>query len=161
MNTTLKYRIAQTNRILRTFVPGTILYHDGRFLRMCWDTRRGVPKYDFVAHLRGEGSWPRYGYNQRPTGGTGFQALAQLIRYVHDLSRLPIITWEYWTGEKVKLGNEETLRLLRESDYGNPNKTCCILCGTTEFKKGLDWWSLNGKTGPSCWGGRCKERATS
>jgi hypothetical protein len=153
-------RIAIANQVLDTFVPGVLLYqsnHAKRDLRMCWDVRKGKPKHDFTAQLRGDGSWTRYGYNQRPTGGTGMQALAQLIRYVRDLNRLPLSTWEYWATNKVGLTNEHTVELLKNSDYGDPKKTCCVLCGTTEFKKGLDWWSLDGVTGPSCFGGLCRK----
>ena len=151
----LKRRIEVSNEILDTFVPGVVLYWKKNFLRMSWDNRKKKALYDFPAHLRSDGSWPRYGYHNRPTGGTGFQALAQIIRFTRDLSRLPIFTWEYWASEKVKLGNEKTLRLLRESDYGNPLKPCCILCGSIKFEKRIDWWSLDGKIGPSCYMGRC------
>lgn len=149
-------RIKTANQILNSFVPGVELYTGERYLRMRWDIRKQPPKHDFAAHLRADGSWTKYGYRQRPTGGTGMQALAQLVRYVRDLSRLPLITWEYWAGDTVKLCTPQTLELIRASDYADPAKTCCVLCGTSEYKRGLDWWSLDGVTGPSCYGGQCK-----
>lgn len=155
-------RIVEVNAILATFVPSIHIYdaftlRRSVILRMCWDHRKGNPKHNFPADLRSDGSWPRYGYDCRPTGGTGLQALAQLIRYVRDLTRLPILTWEYWCGEKIGLGNTETLRLIRESEYGDPTKTCCIFCGTTEWKNGLDWYSYEGKIGPGCGWNTCQK----
>ena len=144
-----------TNLIVDTFVPGVIFYEGNSGLRMSWDNRKQPPRHDFSAQLRSDGSWPRYGYHQRPTGGTGFQAMAQLIRYIRDLTRLPLATWEYWGGTTVQLCMPRTLELLRASDYGNKAKTCCVLCGSLEFNGGLDWWSLDGVIGPCCFGGRC------
>ena len=143
-------RIEEANAILATYQPGTRLYLKGHSLRMAWE-----PYFNYSASLRSQGDLPRYGDRHRPCGHTGMQALAQLIRYVRDLNRLPLITWEYWASETILLCNAETLRLLSKSDYGDPTKTCCVLCGTTEFA-GLDWWSLDGVTGPSCRYGGCR-----
>jgi hypothetical protein len=154
MSSTREYRLSMANLIADTFVPGVIFYEGASGLRMSWDNRKQTPRYDFPAVLRSDGSWPKFGYRQRPTGGTGFQAMAQLIRYIRDLPRLPLVTWEYWAGASIQLGAARTIELLRASDYGNPDKTRCVLCGTLDFK-GLDWWSLDGITGPSCFGGRC------
>lgn len=140
-------RIQIANEILATFVPIT-LYRRGPRLRMKWG------RYDLPADLRGDGSLPRYGERQRPCGHTGLTALAQLIRYTRNWTRLPLITWEYWASDTIRLCDAETLRLIRNCDYGNPTKTCCVRCGTTDFK-GLDWWSLDGVTGPSCRYGQC------
>lgn len=157
---TITERVNVANEILKTFMPGVVLYQRGALvpnLRMCWDTRKAPipPRHDFSARLRSDGSWPMYGYNVRPSGGTGYQALAQLIRYVRDLPRLPMLTWEYWAGDAVKLCTPATLELLRAGNYGDPDKTHCVLCGSAEWKRGLDWWSLNGVTGPSCRTGNC------
>lgn len=160
-------RITEANDILATFAPSIHIYdaftlRRSVILRMCWDVRKPEgAKYNFPADLRSDGSWPRYGYDCRPTGGTGLQALAQLIRYVRDLSRLPFLTWEYWCGEKIGLGNAETLRLIRESEYEDPTKTCCIFCGTTEWKNGIDWYNFQGKVGPGCVWDRCQKREES
>jgi hypothetical protein len=152
----VEYRIGVANLVLDTVAPGVLLYRT-KELRMCWDHRRQPPKYDFPARLREGGDWPSFGYRQRSTGGTGFQALAQLIRYVRDLPRLPMVTWEYWASESVKLGTPRTVELLRSGGYSDPRKTCCVLCGDPDFKRGLDWWSLDGIVGPSCRFGECRE----
>lgn len=150
------YRIGIANLALDTFAPGVLLYHS-RELRMCWDHRKPPARHDFPARLRTDGSWPQFGYRQRSTGGTGMQAIAQLIRYVRDLPRLPMITWEYWAGERVKLATPRTVELLTHGNYGDPEKTKCVLCGTATFKRGLDWWSLDGVIGPCCSGGVCRD----
>jgi len=142
-------RVAVANAALDTFIPGVRLYQD-RELRMAWS------RHDFPARLRSQGDLPAFGYRHRPTGGTGMQALAQLIRYVRDLPRFPLATWEYWAGERVKLCTALTVELIGSSDYGDPTKTRCVLCGDSEFKRGLDWWSLDGITGPCCGFGRCR-----
>ena len=152
----MEHRIGVANLVLDTVAPGVMLYR-AKELRMRRDVRKQPPKYDFPARLRTDGSWPAFGYRQRSTGGTGFQALAQLVRYVRDLSRLPLSTWEYWGGESVKLGNAKTLELLKSGGYPDPLKTCCVLCGDSEFRRGLDWWSLDGVVGPSCRFGCCRE----
>lgn len=148
-------RLETANKALGTFAPAVRLYDGARELRMCWDARVQPPKRDFAARLRSDGSWPLYGYRQRPCGGTGMQAIAQLIRYVRDLSRLPIDTWEYWGGHSVQLCTAETVDILRGGGYADPKKTACVLCGKGTFKGGLDWWSLDGVTGPCCMHGRC------
>lgn len=151
---TFEYRLGLSNLVADTFVPGVIFYPDQRELRMSWDNRRQPPRHDFPATLRGDGLWPKYGYNQRPSGGTGYRAMAQLIRYIRDLPRLPIETWRYWGGDSVKLCTPRTLELLESSDYANPGKTRCVLCGLFPLKS-IDWWSLDRVTGPCCFGGRC------
>ena len=151
----MTFRLSVANKALETFAPTIKLYEGTSGLRMSWG-REGRRHYDYAARLRSDGSWPMYGYHTRPTGGTGCQALAQLIRYVHDWSRLPMDTWEYWAGERIKLCTPDTLFLLQHSDYGNPAKTSCVLCGSSDWdKNGLDWWSLDDIVGPSCSHGRC------
>lgn len=157
MNSALQNRLDTANLALATFLP-TVRLYQARELRMCWDARQPQPRHDFPARLRNSGDWTQYGYRQRPTGGTGMQALAQMIRFVRDLPRLPLITWEYWAADKIKLCTPETVELLRQGGYGDPAKTRCVLCGATENKRGIDWWSLDCVVGPSCFGGRCQDR---
>lgn len=158
---TYSERIVVANRVLQTYEPAIELYQGGRELRVRWDIRHSAKQRgdcDFPARLRHDGTWPMYGYHKFPTGGTGQQSVAQLIRYVRDLNRLPIDTWEYWASKTVQLCTDETVQILAASDYGNPLKTCCVLCGTTDYSlRGLDWWGLDGLTGPCCWGGRCRK----
>ncbi len=56
-------------------------------------------------------------------------------------------TWEYWASPNVKLCGSETLAMLRQ--VGWPEHATCVLCGRTPTA-GLDWWDLDGKSGPCC-----------
>lgn len=141
----LYQRVEVANQALATFAPSISLYQGSRELRMKWG------KHDFPARLRTDGSWPQFGYRQRPTGGTGMQALAQLIRFVRNLPRHPIETFAYWSGERVRLGNPNTVEILRAGGYEDRAKTSCVICGNRDYStSGLDWWSLNGLIGPVC-----------
>jgi hypothetical protein len=150
-------RIEVADEAVWTFIPGVQFYWQ-RELRMCWPKWDKKSMHDFPARLRSSGDWPMFGYHQRPTGGTGMQAIAQLIRYIRDLPRLPLETWEYWASDTIKLTTPQTVEILRLGGYFDPKKTCCVLCGKTDWSKGgLDWWSLDKVIGPSCWGGRCRD----
>jgi hypothetical protein len=138
-------RIQVANSALTTFIPGCRLYQGERELRMTWGERK---VWDFPSRLNSNGNQTEFGYRQRPTGGTGMQALAQLIRYARDLTRLPLSTFEYWSGDRVKLCKPTTVEILAAGDYGDPKKTCCVLCGAIGFIG--DWWSLDKVVGPCC-----------
>jgi hypothetical protein len=144
-------RIEVANRVLETFCTIRLSDRSGR-LWMEWP-----PRFAFPAALRGDGTWPRYGYYQRPCGGTGLNATAQIIRYVRDLPRLPMRAWRHWASENVKLCCAETLRLLEASEY--PARTACVLCGRDDWTRGLDWWSLGKIIGPVCSFGNCVEES--
>lgn len=158
-------RIGVANLVLETFTQGVILYQE-RELRMCWDVRRPIaqrdgmygPRHDYPARLKEQGIGAQFRYRPLPIDGTGMQALAQLIRYVRDLPRLPLITWEYWGSEKIRLCTPRTIELLRKGGYGDPLKTGCVFCGDQQFQSGLDWCSREEVTGPSCYGGMCREQ---
>ena len=153
-------RIETANKVMDLFVPGVTL-HQGRELRIKWTGVSTGRQCDYPARLRGHWlcSVPRH---RTHWGGTCENAIAQLILYVRDRPRLPMVTWEYWTAPtgNVKLGREEArskiLPILRASDYNDPKKTCCVLCGASPCV-GLDWWSLDGVEGPCCSMGKCLE----
>ena len=84
---------------------------------------------------------------QFPGGGTAITALSQLIRWLKDMPVLPISTWRYWAGDKVKLLPLSTVDIFEASGY--PREAKCVLCGTVLFGA-LDWWSLDGVSGPCC-----------
>lgn len=161
---TQEYRRGIANMVLGSFESKVLLYDtEGRGLRMCWPVGPGLiwpPKYDFTARLQADGRWPKYGFHHRPCGGTGMQAVAQMIRYVRDLPRLPLSCWLHWAGPTVQLASPRTLEILKASDYGNPQKTCCVLCGSIIFGYLVDWWSVDGITGPCCRAGQCVPWAT-
>jgi hypothetical protein len=145
-------RLLVANNALQSFMPHVVL-HGSRELRMSWQIK-GYPMRDYPARLRATGDWPAYGYRHRPCGGTGYQALAQLIRYVRDLPRLPLATWKYWASDKIALCGTNTVDILSESDYGE--RMNCVLCGSDKYDGGVDWWSNDGVVGPCCmWGATC------
>lgn len=155
-------RISVALSALDTFAPGVKLYMGRRELRMSWDIRLTIPpRHDFPARLRTKGDIPEFGQEVFPGGGTSLQALGQLIRFIRDLPRLPIDTWKYWSGSKVQLCTPHTVELLVGAGWDADGKTTCVLCGSVKFKGGLDWWGLDGVTGPCCSGGRCMGRAKS
>jgi len=147
-------RINVANAVLKTFAPRCEFFtEDGSqlFLR----TFHGSEVRISQVRIRKSHDWFQK-RNVWPYGGTSEQAAVQLINYIRDYPRLPIETWEYWAGHSIRLGSAETVRLLRESDYSGP-KTRCVLCKSTTFSGGLDWWD-HGPIGPCCWNGNCREK---
>src|SRR5579862_6791320 len=83
-----------------------------------------------------------------PWGGTESIAISQLVRWIQGKPVFPMSTWKYWASATVKLSNDQTLAVLRE--IGWPTEAICVLC--KKPCRGLDWWSLNGVSGPCCSG---------
>lgn len=82
-----------------------------------------------------------------PAGGTSMTALSQLVRWCGGKPVLPISTWQYWASERVKLIDPATVEVLRLAGY--PELAKCVLC-KQDITVGMDWWSLDGVTGPCC-----------
>ena len=148
-------RVRTADKALLTYSRQRLYLDDIGRLRMYEDWGDGAgPRADLPASLCPNGMWP-VSHRRYSGGGTQMNSVAQLIRWVRDLPRLPLDSWEYWASETVRLCNPETLAILKGSDYGD--KTSCVLCGSPKFQGGLDWWSLNGVTGPSCKSGHCQQ----
>lgn len=95
--------------------------------------------------------WNRY----YPGGGTSVTALSQLIRWMQGRPVLPISSWRYWTSEKIGLGKPEIVDELLAGGY--PEHVPCVLC-KNKIEGGLDWWRLNGVSGPCCgWTSGCRQ----
>ena len=141
------------NKILGTFVPTAELYYNPQIKshktkRLWLKTRYGSMAVRVSPHsgsLTGK-------YGQLGFGGTAALAIGQLIRWYRDQSRVPLSAWEYWASDKMRLCTSETVKLLGESTYPDPKKTCCVLCGSD---RPGDWWSLDGVFGPCCAYGHC------
>ena len=104
------------------------------------------------------GGWPPWS-RQWPTGGTGVQALFQLVRWVQERPILPIRTWRYWASDTVKMLPPEAVDKLLAAGW--PESVLCVLCkGTIDPPiTGLDWWHLDGVSGPCCGPGKgCQKR---
>lgn len=96
--------------------------------------------------------WHRY----YPGGGTSVTALSQLIRWVQDKPVLPMSTWRYWSSETCKLLPVEAVQELEDGGY--PVHVNCVLCHN-QIEGSLDWWSLNGVSGPCCgWTSGCRQK---
>lgn len=90
-----------------------------------------------------------------PGGGTSCTALSQLIRWLRGQPVLPISTWRYWADEQCKLLPLDAVEKLLAGGY--PADTPCVLCGE-KIAGSLDWWSLDGVSGPCCgWTSGCRQ----
>lgn len=90
-------------------------------------------------------------------GGTACTALSQLIRWIKGRPVLPMGSWRYWA--RVGLGRPDGLKMLELlKGAGYPENTPCVLCGR-ELDGTLDWWNLDGVSGPCCaWTEGCRQK---
>ena len=141
-------RIDIANFVLKCFAPETTLRIESGYVLVAWTDSRG--KHEKRWMTRGQDFYPGW-HNNWGHGGTASTALSQLVRWVKCLPVLPLSTWQYWSGDRVQLlrqGNAEmAIQTLMGAGY--PQKAECVLCGDT-ITGGMDWWSLNGVTGPCC-----------
>ena len=142
-------RIAIANRMLECFAPDTTLRLESGHVIVCWNTYASK-KYERRWMTRGQDFYPVWS-RLWAHGGTACTALSQLVRWVKGKPVLPISTWSYWATERVRLlrlGDwESAIRAM--SDAGYPQTAECVLC-KNEITGGMDWWSLDGVTGPCC-----------
>lgn len=97
---------------------------------------------------RGQDFYPVW-YSKFGSGGTVTTALSQLVRWIQGKPVLPMGTWRYWTGPVVAMGRENgpsIIEILAQAGY--PEQVNCVRCGEP-VTAGLDWWSLNGVSGPA------------
>ena len=147
-------RLEAANRILALYAEVRLECRKGRLWLVPDDPK--LQAKAAVLNCPGNSLACRYG--ALGMGGTCAAATAQLVRWVRDLPRHPLRAWEWWCCETVGLGGgnrEAILAAVRESDYADPEKTRCVLCKRQIVS--LDWWSLDGVTGPCCLFGRCPE----
>jgi len=150
-----EYRVEMANRVLAYFSRANIERRKNGWY-VSWNGSGG--KVTRRWQTRGQDFYPVWSHIY-PGGGTSCTALSQLIRWCGDKPVLPIATWQYWAGEQVKLLGSEAIAVLREAGY--PETSKCVLCGI-EITKSLDWWSLNGVTGPCCgWTTGCRQKQPS
>lgn len=101
---------------------------------------------------RGQDFYPVW-KRKYPGGGTSCIALSQLIRWVQNKPVLPLSSWEYWSGDSCRLVPKESVEILKSNKY--PQEVKCVRC-EKEIIKGIDWWNLNGVSGPCCYMGHCE-----
>lgn len=143
-------RIGPANRVLSLLREGSALEtrDDKRGRKRLWIK---IPGHDRVLYrtwqTRGQDFYPTW-HRKWPGGGTSMIALSQMVRWVQGKNVLPLSTWEYWCGERVKLFQDtQVLEILREAHY--PEVVNCCLCGEP-VRSVFDWWSLGGDQGPCC-----------
>lgn len=159
--TPLVDRLRVANAAIAFFAPETTIsvesgrvvvrwrsYRDEQYSRR-WQCHRGQDFYP---------TWSRkWGH-----GGTCCTALSQLVRFVQEKPVLPMSTWEYWCSPKIALARDrgdELVKTLRDGGY--PIHVPCVLC-KQPINGGLDWWNLNGVSGPCCgWTTGCRQRKES
>lgn len=142
--------LTRANQVLETFIgctPRLRLSGSGRLEVQSSSGRMSARTSPHSGSLTGR-------YGNHGMGGTSAMALGQLVRWYFNQTRLPLPTWRYWASDKVLLCSLATVDLLEDSTYSDPKKVCCVLCGSSKVG---DWWHLNGKTGPCCYMGRCRE----
>jgi hypothetical protein len=126
-------------------------------LRIRQVNERRLPHGRVTIHrpaLRGTRNWFRYDLVGRELGigGTDEQTLCQLILWYRDLPRLPGYVLKNWQER-----SPDFCAAIDRVGYDDDKSTRCVICG--EKPTGLDWWSLNGVTGPCCSPGRgCRNR---
>lgn len=152
------FRVAMANRVLDCFAEGTILSHvPGQGVVVSWRRYDGELIFRRWA-TRGQDFYPIWNRHWGH-GGTACTALAQLVRWIKGQPVLPLSTWRYWFGDKCQLARDrgdEGIRALIHAEY--PDVALCVLC-RQPITGGMDWWSLDGVTGPCCgWTTGCRQK---
>jgi hypothetical protein len=144
--------IETANRVLNSFANGARIEKRSGGWYVCWSTSRGSDSRRWQTRS-GQDFYPTWSHKWIG-GGTSCTALAQLIRWLRGQPVLPISTWQYWSTETVKLVSPEAVEMLRAGGY--PVHANCVLCG--QQVTSLDWWNLNGVSGPCCgWTSGCRQ----
>lgn len=152
-------RIEICNRVLQCFAQETTLRLESTgHVIVCWTSSCGE-QIERRWMTRGQDFYPVW-YKKWGHGGTASTALAQLVRWVRGMAVLPLATWRYWAGERCALlrhgDANEAIAALGAAGY--PETAVCVLCRQT-ISGGMDWWSLDGVSGPCCsWTEGCRQK---
>lgn len=148
-------QLASANQVLSSFVNVRIEPRRGG-MYVCWT--RGSEEIAKRWQCRWNDFYPVWNHHY-PGGGTSVTALSQLIRWLQEKPVLPIASWRYWASETCKLLPLEAVDELSAAGY--PEQVDCVLCHQPIIG-GLDWWSLDGVTGPCCgWTSGCRQTGES
>ena len=142
------FRITASNVVLEILAPTTSIERRKGGWYVTWTGWRGKSMSRRWV-TRGQSFYPMW-HRHWGHGGTCTTALSQLVRWCAEKPVLPMSTWRYWTGEAVAMGRErgpEIVQILTEAGY--PQTADCVLCGN-QIVCGLDWWHLDGVSGPCC-----------
>ena len=84
-------------------------------------------------------------------------AMSQIVRWCQGKPVLPLASFQWWTSETIMLAGDrgpELLTLLEKAGY--PVAVNCVACGNPPT--GLDWYNLDGVSGPCCRFSRCPKK---
>lgn len=153
-----KTKCSVANEILQLFARDTSIEQRKGGVYVTWSQSWKPTTVTKRWQCRGQDFYPTW-HHKWGRGGTSSTALSQLVRWVQGKPVLPLSTWQYWVGETVQLGRDKgplIVDLLTEGGY--PQSVDCVLCHQP-ISGGLDWWSLNGVTGPCCsWRSGCEQK---
>ena len=141
-------KVTVANKVLECFAPGTSLRLESGYVLVRWE---GTNSYTERRWMTRGGSFYPVWYGKWGHGGTACTALAQLVRWIQGKPVLPLITWRYWASEAVQLLRHGDFSSLQKEmmALGYPEVATCVLC-QQEIIRGMDWWSLDGVSGPCC-----------
>ncbi len=142
------------NEVLRSFARNvTISINDKRRVIVSFPYRGESVTKQWMC--RGQDFYPVW-HRQLSCGGTAKTALSQLVRWVKGKPVLPIATWRYWASDTCRLLPRSAVDALET--FGYPTVVDCVICGE-EIAGILDWWSLDGLSGPCCgWTSGCSKK---
>lgn len=150
-------RLEAANAVLSFFAVDTRLSLEQGSIRVHF-RRQNQPVVKKWTVRGGQSFYPTW-YAQWSHGGTAATALAQLVRWVQHRPVLPLCSWEFWAGARCKLfreSGEEVLTILRRFSY--PEHVECVRCGLPiKPQQSLDWWCLDGVSGPAHLDSDCVE----
>ena len=112
---------------------------------------RAYHKENMIASTS-HGNYPKFDTGMHGLSGTQTVIMMQLWRWLIDRPRIPLDRMRGSFSKFRELGVPADI--LDNTDYGDPEKTKCVLCGDMEHS-GEDWWSLDDVDGPCCQYGRC------
>lgn len=152
------FRIDAANEMLKCFAPGTTLRLESGYVLVEWENNRGKQSKRWMTR-GGQDFYPVW-HRHWAHGGSACTALSQLVRWVQGRPVLSINSWRYWGREECALlrhGDREAA-LQAMLDAGYPAQATCVLC-KQPINGSLDWWSLDGVSGPCCgWTSGCRQK---
>jgi hypothetical protein len=141
-------KLGTVNRAIALFARNTTVRRGLTGWTVEWTDSRGKKHRRRWAVDAGQSFFPAW-HHSWSHGGTACTALSQLMRWLQGRPVFGIGTWRYWTGEYIRLGSPEIIQVL--TDGGYPAGQVCVRCGgAIGPDQGLDWWNLEGISGPCC-----------
>lgn len=142
----MAFDLDDANRIVKHFIPYAQIRI--RNARICIHWKVG--KKTHLKQFAVRNGQCFYTVWRAPWGGTCSLALAQVVRRLQGKPVFPLRTWKYWASPKVMIANDGPALIDELVSCDWPDLVPCVLCGKTIHQGHLDWWSLDGVSGPYC-----------